>query len=277
MFRTQGELPSKETANLYHYAEHTLVSSLVSTSRWAWTAQFSNDGKMLGTGGGFYTNTLDHIDPTLKLWRVSDGHLLHELKSHTAVDLIRFSLQGKYVLSGGNKNGQLGYQVWRVEDGELQLEILFPKEPHGTELPLAADFFKGDPWVAVATMDGIQIWDYSKKQRLFSIPEEAQGLTDLLVADSNTIFAARSDAAFVSLIVPRRHRFLPPKVDNEQKLVRLDFLVWGHWAYDLEQSEDLVNWTVVEEHFRGTNDFYSTQLPLTPNSPRFFRAIVRER
>lgn len=79
--------------------EHTFVVNSVA---------FSPDGETLASAS---------FDETIKLWRVSDGALLHTLRGHEAwVADVAFSPDGEVLASGGS---DYTIKFWRVSDGTL--------------------------------------------------------------------------------------------------------------------------------------------------------------
>ncbi|MCP4683919.1 MAG: hypothetical protein GY867_00590 [bacterium] len=74
---------------------------------------FSPNGDIVASGAVW--------NGTVKLWRVSDGTLLHSLEGHTsAVSSVAFSPDGTVLASTG-LDGTI--KLWRVSDGSL-LRIL---------------------------------------------------------------------------------------------------------------------------------------------------------
>lgn len=60
-------------------------------------------------------------DSVIRLWRVSDGELLQELKGHTgAVHALAFSPDGTLLASGGLDQG---IRLWRMRDGLMMKEL----------------------------------------------------------------------------------------------------------------------------------------------------------
>jgi WD40 repeat protein len=98
-------------------------------------ATFNADGKLLATGGS---------DRAIKLWNVADGSVVREFRNpafSAAMDGpavahpgwvygLRFTADGKYLVSAGNAPKNHGYlAVWAVADGKLH---------YGHELPLGS-------------------------------------------------------------------------------------------------------------------------------------------
>lgn len=86
------------------------------------TLAFSPDGQMLASAGG-------GVDPdsTIKLWRVSDGALLHTLFGHgIGVRSVDFSPDGEMLISSGTDVGyERSIRFWQTADGSL-LKTLDP-------------------------------------------------------------------------------------------------------------------------------------------------------
>jgi hypothetical protein len=77
----------------------------IPTQTWVRSLAFSPDGETIVTGS---------YDPLVRLWRVSDGTLLHEFTGHTAwVRSVAFSPDGKLLASASDDNTA---RIWSVQD-----------------------------------------------------------------------------------------------------------------------------------------------------------------
>jgi WD40 repeat protein len=90
------------TAKIWRVSDENLVRTFVGHSSGVNCAVFSPDGNYAATGD----------QNTLRVWRLSDGRLLHAI-SGTTYD-IDFSHNSAWVARGG-----YGYSVWRVDNGTL--------------------------------------------------------------------------------------------------------------------------------------------------------------
>lgn len=91
------------TAKIWRVSDENLVRTFVGHSSGVNCAVFSPDGNYAATGD----------ENTLRVWRLSDGRLLHAI-SGTTYD-IDFSHNSAWVARGGYGN----YSVWRLDNGTL--------------------------------------------------------------------------------------------------------------------------------------------------------------
>jgi WD40 repeat protein/uncharacterized caspase-like protein len=85
-------------------------------------AAFSPDGtRMLSTSGRTTENIYDMVDNSIKLWNVATGQIIREFESHTPPGLVRFSPDGKRVLSG---SADSAIKIWNLATGELLLTFV---------------------------------------------------------------------------------------------------------------------------------------------------------
>lgn len=100
LFITQDTLTSRLHQSLWH---DSAINSVA----------FSPDGQTVATGTS---------DGTVRLWRVSDGTLIHTLEMHTRpVSGITFSQEGTLLISGSRDRT---VNIWRVSDGSLLDQIV---------------------------------------------------------------------------------------------------------------------------------------------------------
>jgi WD40 repeat protein len=103
---------------------------------------FSPDGQTVATGTG---------DGLVRLWRVSDGALLHTLEGHTRpVGGVAFAQQGALLVSG-SRDGNVN--VWRVSDGTL-LDQITDRSSEIFGLAVSPD----DELLAVGGLEAAWIW-----------------------------------------------------------------------------------------------------------------------
>lgn len=93
--------------NYFHSSDLQPIR-FTSTGSWVRALAFSPDGSILASGS---------YDPVVRLWRVSDGVLLTELKGHTAwVRALAFSPNGKLLATASDDNS---VRLWTVLGGNL--------------------------------------------------------------------------------------------------------------------------------------------------------------
>ena len=105
---------------------------------------FSPDRQTLASGSW---------DTTVRLWRVSDGALLHTLEEHTGfVNSVAFSPDGQILASGSNTTVYL----WRVSDGVLLRTL----EGH-TEIVNSVAFSPDGQTLASGADENVRLWQVS--------------------------------------------------------------------------------------------------------------------
>ena len=85
------------------------VRTLLGHTGWVESVAFSPDGRILASGSD---------DRTIKLWRVSDGHLIQTLSQDSSggVTSVAFSMNGRILASGTDETA---INLWRTSDGSL--------------------------------------------------------------------------------------------------------------------------------------------------------------
>jgi RNA polymerase sigma factor (sigma-70 family) len=107
------------------------------------TVAFSPDGQIVATGAS---------DGAVRLWRVSDGTLLHTLEGHTRpVSGLAFFRDGTLLISSARDNA---VGIWQVSDGAL---LSWLKEDGRGILSLALS--PDDSMVALGSSETVRVWE----------------------------------------------------------------------------------------------------------------------
>ena len=93
---------------------------------------------------------------TIKLWDLSDGHLIRTLVQPSGVWSLAFNRLGTSLAAGGH--GVI--QVWDVSAGKLKRTL----EIKGTTMSLAFD--SADRWLAATSNDVLHVWSLKDLQKL---------------------------------------------------------------------------------------------------------------
>ena len=129
------------------------------------TIAFSPNGEMLVTGCGKYF----FGEHAVRLWRVSNGELVHTMKGHTAtVKSVAFSPDGSTIASGSEDNT---VRFWQVSDGK---PVGLPRTFEG---PVQAVAFSPDGETMVSASGHtahsvVQLWRLDNGKLIFNRDED---------------------------------------------------------------------------------------------------------
>jgi WD40 repeat protein len=97
---------------VFYHVDSLLREYFIQTGSWVRSLAYSPDGQTLAAG---------LFDGTARIWRISDGSLVHTFEGHTGwVRSIAFSSDGELVVTAADDDT---VRVWSVEDGSLQCKI----------------------------------------------------------------------------------------------------------------------------------------------------------
>ena len=112
-----GELRWYDTADEY------VFRSLKAHDFWSWAMTVSPDGKRIATvtgqylAGGYKYEPASEREPSVRIYRVRDGELLHSFSHVPSVQSAAFSADGRFI-AAGNLMGEV--RIWDVVSGELK-------------------------------------------------------------------------------------------------------------------------------------------------------------
>ena len=109
-----AESNSEDNAIMLYHADGTFLNKLEGHTDRIGKIVFSPDSKVLASSGGG-----NGRDQTVRIWRVSDGELLHIFKGNSSTFALAFSPDGKTLAFGAPH-----IQLWDVETGKLLKEEL---------------------------------------------------------------------------------------------------------------------------------------------------------
>jgi len=123
---------------------------LLGHTDWVNSVAFSPDGRILASGSA---------DRTIKLWQVSDGHLLQTLSQDSGgVTSVAFSVDGRVLASGTDETE---INLWRTSDGSLLHTLQNGENP--LESPVCGLAFSPDGKLLAAGSQNysVEVWRLS--------------------------------------------------------------------------------------------------------------------
>jgi len=172
------------------------------------SAQFSPDGKYIVSASG---------DKTAKIWEVSSGNLLYDLKGHTDyVRLAEFSPDGRYIVTASASNDET--KIWEVSSGKLLQDLkgytnqgtsaefspngkiivserdftdaIFEVSPQVT----SAEFSPDGKYIVSARDNTAKIWEVSSGKLLFDLKGHTSEISSAEISpDGKYIVSASGD------------------------------------------------------------------------------------
>jgi len=131
------------------------------------------------------------VGSTIKLWRVSDGSLVHTLVGHgDEVRTLAFSSDGSLLASGGGyRDGTV--RIWRVQDGSLMHTL----SGHSGVSSVA---FSPDARLLISTDSAIKLWNVEDGSLVRTLGERSQPLP-LSFSPDGRLLAAKRDRGTIEL------------------------------------------------------------------------------
>jgi WD40 repeat protein/tRNA A-37 threonylcarbamoyl transferase component Bud32 len=145
---------------------------------------FSPDGTMIASG------SWDH---SVKLWRVSDGMLLHKLKDHASnIENVAFSPDGTMVASA---SWDKTVKLWNVRDGSLIRTL----EGHDREV-YQVDFSPDGTMVASGSLDyTVKLWNVRTGELIRTLDDHEDNAWAIDFSPDGTVLASGSADETVKL------------------------------------------------------------------------------
>jgi WD40 repeat protein len=152
------------------------------------SARFSPDGKFVVTASN---------DLTAKIWEVSSGKLLQDLKGHTErVNLAQFSPDGKYIVTTSDDNT---VKIWTVASGEMLQNFT-----HQYSV-LSAEFSPDGRYIVMFKsiyLDGgtnHEIWDVASGKLLKELPTNNSSLWSAKFSPDGKYFVTASELGMLKI------------------------------------------------------------------------------
>ena len=112
---------ARPNLKIFRTSDNALVSQLPGHPQNTYGTAFSPNGELLASAGSIGDGVTADTT-TVKIWRVSDGTLVHEVPANTGgyASSVQFSHDGKLLATSG---GMYDIEIWRVSDWSRVLDI----------------------------------------------------------------------------------------------------------------------------------------------------------
>jgi WD40 repeat protein len=240
MFATGGE-SSPPNAHLFRTSDGALIRSLAGHVQSTYSVAFSPDGTLLATAG----NQCDHscssadtiVPGVVKLWRVSDGALLADVRAQTGYygSAAEFSHDGRLLATSGSFGN---VEIWRVSDGARLTSIVY-----GTTV-YTVRFSPDDTLIVTASTDGTaHVFRVSDGSPVFTLLGHSYSVSDAVFSPDGTQIATSgydNRVVIFDIVRPRWVQTLeqdPPGTPGYLQHViwpRADLLVTNDWSGNVQ-------------------------------------------
>ncbi len=164
------------------YDRLTLVRQLMGYFSEVHALALSQDGQWLVSGHGDIT----HVDNTVKVWRLSDGNLIHNLAGHTdSIYGIALTADGETIVSG-SLDGTL--QWWQLTTGTMLPQLIAPQSSINA-LALTSD---GQRLITGGNDDLVKIWQPQDNLSIHQCQGHLQKIDCLAIHQPTQLIASGS-------------------------------------------------------------------------------------
>ncbi|MGB0385736.1 MAG: protein kinase domain-containing protein [Ardenticatenaceae bacterium] len=181
-------LAAATTLGIYLYDAETLEQIAFIESNHAITSvAFSPDGQTLVSGS--------RSDPTVRLWRVSDGMLLASFEGHedeTTVNRVTFSPDGERLASASDDGS---VRLWNVSAGTL-LHTLWGHTGGVTTVAFSPD---GQSLVSGSYDNTVRVWQATDGSLLYALTGHTDWVRDVAFSPNGQLVASSSQDGMVRL------------------------------------------------------------------------------
>jgi hypothetical protein len=182
-------LPAPTLLRKIPYDRLTLVGQLTGFFSEVYTIALSNDGQWLASGHGDIT----HVDDAVKIWRLSDGKLIHNLLGHSHwVYSIAMTADAETIISG-SLDGTI--QWWQLTTG-TKLPQLLDNTSAVNAISLTAD---GQRLVSGGNDAAVKIWQPQNSLLIHQCQGHLQNVACLATNSSAQLIASGSSDYTVRL------------------------------------------------------------------------------
>ena len=185
-FPNGSDNPVDGSAYLWDLRNRTQAQVYAGHTNWTWAADISPDGSLVASGAGPLSlpASPDDLDATVRIWDAESGQQIFALSGHgNTVDSVRFTLDGKYVLSA-SWDGTI--RRWDLSDGGEAASYNVP-DAKVYMIDLHPD---GEHFVSASSDGIIRMWNIESGQEVKQFLGHTADVNGVHISADSTLMAS---------------------------------------------------------------------------------------